>query len=440
MASVALPSIRRRLTASLLWISLFFGVLTAAVVWFVLGHEVNELMDQELRETAEITHNLMASQPEHMWFNPDRLQHDEYEEHLVWQVVDVGTGAVKSRSHQAPEQALLTQITSTITPTPDGRWHAVTFGFKHQPQYFLLVAQSKAEREESRLEAVVFTFLAAFGMSLMSTLLMNWRIRQELRPLGALGRSVQCYDPLQPDSAPQGVPREELRPIEQAIKELGQRLAQRVISERAFSSHAAHALRTPVAGLDIQLAMAIKEVPDTFKPRLIRARQATARLGRVMQALLMMFRSGIEPVCQAVTLDQLLGSLTFNDLQVEIVSGTTIQVDPDLMAAVLLNLLDNAQRFQARTVWISAEHQNGQCCLRLQDDGQGCSANKLAGLRTALERQDYAPGSELKGLGLILADLVTRAHGGRVSLPAVSAGFCVQLCWPDSGPRRLRAL
>ncbi len=428
------PSIRRRLTASLLWISLSFGVLTAAVVWLVLGHEVNELMDQELRETAEITHNIMASQPESMWFNPSRQEHGEYEEHLVWQVVDARTGAIKSRSHKAPEQALLTQPTSSITPTGDGRWHTVTFAFKHQPQYFLLVAQSVVEREESRSEAVAFTFLAGFCMSLLSTLVMNWRIRQELRPLGDLGRSVQRYDPLQPDSAPQGVPREELVPIEQAIKELGQRLAQRVISERAFSSHAAHALRTPVAGLDIQLAMAIKEVPDPFKPRLQRAREATARLRRVMQALLMMFRSGVDPARQEVTLDQLLVSLTFSDLQVDILSESAIHVDPDLMAAVLLNLLDNAQRFQAQKVWITAGHQDGWCCLRVQDDGLGCSEEKRADLRAALAHQDYAPGSELKGLGLILADLVIRAHGGHVSLPTVPTGFCVELCWPDEGP------
>jgi len=31
------------------------------------------------------------------------------------------------------------------------------------------------------------------------------------------------------------------------------------------------------------------------------------------------------------------------------------------------------------------------------------------------------------GLGLMLADLVARAHGGRLHLPAVAQGFAVEL-------------
>ncbi len=40
-------------------------------------------------------------------------------------------------------------------------------------------------------------------------------------------------------------------------------------------------------------------------------------------------------------------------------------------------------------------------------------------------------GSAMRGLGLVLTDLVVRAHGGHTSLPDCAQGFCIELCWPD---------
>ncbi|MBK9362956.1 MAG: hypothetical protein IPM99_18555 [Rubrivivax sp.] len=57
-----------------------------------------------------------------------------------------------------------------------------------------------------------------------------------------------------------------------AIEALGERLARRVANERAFGAHSAHALRTPLAGIDLQLAVAEREAPPALQPRLARAR------------------------------------------------------------------------------------------------------------------------------------------------------------------------
>ena len=44
-----------------------------------------------------------------------------------------------------------------------------------------------------------------------------------------------------------------------AISGLGDRLASHVAHDDAFAAHAAHALRTPLAGMDAQLAVAIRQ-------------------------------------------------------------------------------------------------------------------------------------------------------------------------------------
>lgn len=432
MTRPSLPSIRRRLAISLLWITLLASGLTGLLIWDVIGHEIDEQMDQKLTESAEIIHNLLATLPENSHFIAKPIGDEEYEEHLVWQVVDAPSGRVLSRSHHAPEQALRTSLSPELADSADRHWRLITIGFKKLPDRFLLVAQSTAERDEAYSAAILYAALISLAAGLVSTLLLNWQFRRELEPLARLSEQVKTYDPLRPVTLPRAATRAELRPIEQAIEELGQRLAQRITSERAFTSHAAHALRTPVAGIDAQLAIALKEAPEALRPRLIRARQAAARLSRVMQALLAMFRSGMEPQRQTIRLGELLSPVSFNALQLDIPHDGLLNADPDLLTAVLLNLLDNAQRHQAQQVRLILTQDAGWTRLRLHDDGTGCPPENLQCLRQALAQQDYRSDSGLKGLGLILADLVMRAHGGHIELPSVAQGFCVDLNWPSA--------
>ena len=48
-----------------------------------------------------------------------------------------------------------------------------------------------------------------------------------------------------------------------------------------------------------------------------------------------------------------------------------VDADPDLLAAALLNLLDNSHRFNAHQVTITALQEGVDTVLRVQDDGDG---------------------------------------------------------------------
>ncbi|TAH48301.1 MAG: HAMP domain-containing histidine kinase [Betaproteobacteria bacterium] len=428
-----LPSIRERVTRTLFLSAVFWGALMTAAVWWVIGHEIDELMDHRLRESAEMFQHALAIAPDEGRERAIPQEHAEYEDYLVWQLIDRDNGAVLRRSHKAPAVALRTEAGAGFLNTADGRWRLVTLDFDPAPNRFLLVAQSEWERSEARAEATLYTLGSALLMGILAYLLANWRLHRELRPLNELSSAVQRYDPLLPGTAPDSSSRAELAPIEQAVRDLGQRLALRIVSERAFTAHAAHALRTPLAGMDAQLAIALKEAPVDLQPRLRRIREAATRLSRVMQALLTMFRSGIEPARQAVTLAEVLAPLPFDPLRLEVVEDAPLHADPDLMSAVLMNLLDNALRHHARCVRLGVTAAAGWNRLWVQDDGEGCAGERLQRLRDALDRQDYGSGSQLRGLGLILADLVARAHHGRLELRDVDEGFRIELSWPILG-------
>lgn len=430
MTSPRLPSIRGRLARTLAIVSLAWGLAVTAAVWLVVRHEVDELMDLTLRESAEILHGVLAFSAAALPQGAVKgaaLQTGSRQDHLAWQLVD-REGRVLLRSHTAPDAPLRTGWQTGFSDGAD-EWRIYGQPFPHAeagavPARMLFVAQHDSERREARLEASVFTVIAALLVGLACALGLRWLLRRELVPLADLSEAVRHHDPLRPQAPLPPARRAELAPLHYAISDLAQRLARRVASERAFSAHAAHALRTPLAGLDVQLAVALRECPPTLQPRLQRSREAVARLRGVVQALLMMFRSGSEPVREPVPLRDLFSHLPVEGLTVDAPAAVTVQADPDLLAAALLNLLDNAQRHGARQVQVTATSTAAGTRLVLQDDGPGIEPATRQRLQDAIDTQDYAA---LPGLGLMLADLVARAHGGRLTLDAPARGCAVHL-------------
>ena len=432
--SQGLPSIRSRLTRLLVSVALFWGLLVSLAVWLAVRQEVDELLDETLQASAEVLGRLLsvgdAQALEHAGAALERSARAD--EHFAWQLVGDG-GAVLLRSSRAPQRAWLPLPTPGFVDAPSG-WRV--FGLRLAAgERMLYVAQTGGERREAETEVALTAIWSALAIGVLSALWLRGRVRRELAPLADLSQALARYEPLPPAVPLAAALRRELQPVHEAIAALGERLARRVANERAFSAHAAHALRTPLAGIDTQLAVAQREAPDALQPRLARVREAAARLTRVVSALLALFRSGAELQWQTLDLTALLARLPHEGLELQVPGGATVQADADLLTATLINLLDNAVRHGARRVELSLDIDDGRQRLRLHDDGQGCSADKRADLAQALDSQAY---EGRMGLGLMLADLVARAHGGRLQLPAVEHGFAVELQLARGEPVDLR--
>lgn len=415
-----LPSIRRRLADALLgWSLLWVGAILAAV-WLAADHEVDELLDDRLQASAEMLGALLsrgdpvAATTAHPGPAPADV---DASGRFTWQVVGTD-GGVLMRSHGAPAAPLRATPSVGFGDTPQWRVFGLPLG---EGGRILYVAQTGAERREAQMEVALAATLAALAIGLLGHAWLRMRVRQEMAPLQAISERLARHDPGAAAGALGPAEREELQPIHDAIDELGRRLARRVASERAFAAHAAHALRTPLAGIDAQLAVALRECPADLQPRLQRVRDAAGRLRHVVAALLGLFRSGAEPRRTTVDLVDLLVGLPVEGLAIRVAQGATVDADADLIAAATLNLLDNARRHGAKHVQIDVPRPG---TVRIADDGPGVSPERRRALQAALDAQDYDGHT---GLGLLLADRVARAHGGSVMLPAVDAGFAVEL-------------
>ncbi len=428
----ALPSIRQRLSYALFGISIVWGLAVTGAVGLAVRHEVDDLLDNTLQESAEILFGLLSFNAAQLPLSGGggAMPAPVHNEHIVWQIVSANH-RVQLRSHRAPDQVLVETPSLGLSDSGEA-WRV--YGMPFDPSgRTLYVAQRGQERREARWEATAVAAGAALVVGLLCVVWMRARVRRELAPITAMSAAVAQFDPLHPSRPGQpstrliAATRSELLPMQDAINDLGTRLARRMANERAFSSHAAHALRTPLAGMVAQLAVAQRKSPPEAQAHLLRTRQAANRLQQVVTALLTLFRSGAEVKWQAVAVADLLAHLHFDKLTLTANPAAQIHGDPDLLSAALMNLFDNSLRHGALEVTVSVgpnSDEAGGDVLVVQDDGSGIPDSQRQRLQQALDSQDY---DNQMGLGLMLADLVARAHGGQLRLCPSAAGCKVEL-------------
>lgn len=428
----AVASIRRRLANALLGWVLLWSMAVSTALWLTADHEVDELLDDQLQASAELLAALLSERGPSPAAGREVSSAAEpvtvpasagASERFAWQVV-APRGQVLLRSSMAPGDALHATAKPGFSDTGAWRVFGMPLG---QDGRMLYVLQTNDERLEASAESRLSAILAALAVGLLGYLWLRARVGHELAPLQTLSEWLARHEPLEAGTQLGPPQRQELAPMHEALEALSRRLASRLARERAFSAHAAHALRTPLAGIDAQLAVALREAPVALRPRLQRVRDAAGRLQSVVTALLGLFRADAEPQRRSVELAALVAHLPTPRLQVNVEPGE-VQVDADLLAAALLNLLDNAQRHGASHAVLS---QPAPGTVRVHDDGPGVSSERRQELQRALDAQDY---ERLPGLGLVLADAVARAHGGTLVLPDVRQGFAVELHLPARHP------
>lgn len=413
------PSMRRRLSRTLIAWSLLWSLGVSVAVSLAARHELNELLDETLANTAALMAPAfvgdLSAAP---WADPPSAATlSEAERLFAWQVVGDGSQVLR-RSQTAPPEAFLPTNTTGFSRRPAWRVYGLALGKQGRVLY---VAQSSAERFEAMVEVALSAVLAAWSIGLLGYWWLRARLRQELAPMERLSNRLRELDPLQGGETLYQAERAELQPMHDAIAVLSDRLAQRIRQERSLAAHAAHALRTPLAGMDAQLAVALAECDPASRERLQKVRAAGGRLQRVVAALIALFRTGTEAQRVAVDVASLVAQIPVQGVTVKTVGDCKLQADPDLLAAALANLMDNAQRYGAQQITL---HCPTAQSLQIADDGPGIDTAQREALQQALCAQAY---ERLSGMGLMLADRVARAHGGKLTLDETKRGFAATL-------------
>jgi two-component system OmpR family sensor kinase len=426
------PSIRRRLLRSALLYVLLGAAASAAAAAFAVSVVVKSVMDSALEETAQALVVLAEHEQEVAALaRGAALPALPHRESLIWQL-RASDGSLIARSHDAPREPW---------PVPLFEGHQESMGLAVYTiagrNIWLQVAQPLAELRRAQRSAALRAAVAVILCGLLAAGVVAWRIGAELRPVARMARDVEAINPgpAAPD-LPRS-PRRELEPVYAALEGLLQRLAHKLRSEQAFAAHAAHSLRTPLAGLAAQLEVAHAQAPAEVQPRLAQALDSARRLARVVEALLTMARA-TESICWRRFEAGTLGTVALGrQVEVDLAAlpgAPALAGDPDLLAVAVANLVDNSARHGATHVRLAASVDTAAQSLVVADDGPGVAPERLAALRAALARFDRSGQIDATlGLGLTLAAAVARAHGGRLELdcqPVPTPGFCARLVWP----------
>jgi signal transduction histidine kinase len=217
--------------------------------------------------------------------------------------------------------------------------------------------------------------------------------------------------------------RDEVARLADTLNEMLGRLEGAIERERSFVADASHELRTPLALLRAELELALRR-PRTaaeLEEALRSAAAETERLTRLAEDLLVLARSdrGELPLrCQPVGVSELLARVaerygaSGGAVEAEAPEGLVVDADASRLEQALGNVVDNALRHGSGTVRLTAAARDGLVELHVTDEGKGFPAEFLPRAFERFTRADAARAGGGAGLGLAIAAMIARAHGG----------------------------
>ncbi len=242
----------------------------------------------------------------------------------------------------------------------------------------------------------------------------------------------------------------EVAPMVSHVNDLLLRLDDSMQAQKRFIGHAAHQLRTPLAGLKLESELMLtRQLPDDVRERAERIKTVTDRMIRLGQQLLVLARadSSTRPQDSFVRRDlcdwvrnsgaEWIPAARAKRVDIQLVAPDEpvwVDVDALLLEELLSNLIDNALRYGVGASTITLRVAPNPPSLTVEDDGPGIDPEDSGRVFEAFYRSSRA-GAGGSGLGLAIVREIARAHGGWWNLTSRPAfpGTRITVVFP--GPR-----
>lgn len=310
--------------------------------------------------------------------------------------------------------------------------------------FYVTVAETLGKRNEAIRDLLlgfgiaVLLVLAAFGA------VVHYGIPSGLAPLRDLEKELA--ERSGQDLAPvdlTGVPLE-IREVVRALNALLMRLREANAAQREFLQDAAHQLRTPLAGLQVQIELLHNGQTDPAAAKNLR--KSVTRVTRLANQLLALARAEaghhLMTNASSVDLAEIIDDMLEEWLRIadekNIDFGvqrdaSTITGDPTLLRELISNLVDNALKYTPAggQVTLRCEHLGDRVEIDVSDNGQGIPAHER---ERVFERFHRLPGAMASGsgLGLPIAREIVIGHHGSIAITsgADGKGTCIQVRLP----------
>lgn len=411
------------LGVTLLWL------LAVTASGLVAQHEMNEVFDSALEETAQrilplaVIEILNRENGAGNQRAPAPKDHDEY---LTYVVRDA-QGNLLLQSHKADPGVFGPLPREGFASTST---HRIYGAAAVSDTIFLEVAEPLAHRREAALEAGLALLMPLLLLIPVSLLGIWWIVRFSLRKVIEFQQSIESrgagdLSPVAGDQLPR-----EFEPIAMAVNRLLERLHRALETERSFTANSAHELRTPLAtALAKVQRLKTRVQSDQLKANVAEIEASLRSLSELSGKLLELAkaegggalsqsRHDLVPILAMVVSDfesQAPGRITLA------LPGSEVNslLDPDAFAILVRNVIENALKhgLQNQSVEVSMSD-NGT--FRVCNGGEIVPPEQLALLRNRFARSKTdASGS---GLGLAIADAIAKGAGMTLHLRSPATG------------------
>jgi signal transduction histidine kinase len=319
----------------------------------------------------------------------------------------------------------------------------------------VIVATQMEQAEETVSELRRALAYGAPGVLLLAGLLVWLLVGRALRPVELIRAQVAAITGTASLDRRVGEPPvdDEVGRLAQTMNAMLDRLQRSAERQRRFVADASHELRSPLASTRAQLEVALSHPdPSGWEATAEDLLSENQRMERLVNDLLFLARSeerqaglaGAAPLdLDDIVLSEATRLRSRGRVHVDIsrVSAGRVQGLGDHLTRVVRNLVENAERYAAGTIWIELRrvHANGrgpQVQLAVSDDGPGVPPEHREHIFDRFIRLDDArsrPDDENvggSGLGLAICREIVTAHGGRIWTETAKGGgarFVVQL-------------
>lgn len=424
-----MPSLRRRLLVLLSGTVLLAWAATAIFSYFDARHEIGEMLDAHLAQSA----GLIAAQLEHE-IDDDKAnklpRRYKQERKIAFQVWD-GSGALRLSSASAPQTRLSARDEGFADAVIEGkRWRI--FSRRDESGRFLVQVGERYELRDELAESVAGHLMHPLAIALPALALLIWlAVGAGLAPLARLAgevgrRAPDNLAPLEGSRAPR-----EVRPLLGALNDLFARLRASLEQERRFTADAAHELRTPLAAVKTQAQVALAAADAKERAHaLAQVVTGADRAAHLVEQLLALARldpqtalaqapgvslSALAAECVA----ELAPAAAQKGIEVGLVAADAglVAGDSTLLAVLLRNLVDNAVRYSASggEVEVRVARDGGTVLLCVADSGPGIPAAEHIRVFERFYRV-LGSGAEGSGLGLSIVRRIADLHRASIAL------------------------
>ena len=450
-------SIRKRLIAAILGVSVFIWMVSLGLIVTVAWQETSDVFDDALKEGARLAlvlganiqskGSLAKSLPREA-SEPTKLK-------IYYQIV-ADDGRVLQRAERAPNQPFSPNLKESkryLNVWVDGDlWRVYVLRATGQ-NFQVQIGQEWDERTAVLGEmAQNLAWPALLLLALLGSIC--WlTIRKLLAPIDVTAQRIASKSAQDLTEVPVQNEPKELQPIVLAFNSVLARLHRALQGERRFTADAAHELRTPLAALRMRIQLMQRQhagAPHStvdavsLSSGLLTLRNEVDRCTALVESLLMLARLDPQQPDQLakelLDLPEELAAVVaatpdHQVLRLEVnCEVSSVWAQPVLLHSALRNLVDNALRYSGPQGRVQLEAVSLESGVRIvvRDDGPGVSHQDRARLTERFFRV-LGSGQTGSGLGLSIVEKIAALHGANLGFATGidGTGLGVTLDFPD---------